>query len=125
MDPSRLALFDLADRRLAWIGRRQEVLAQNIANADTPSWKARDLRSFAAVLSRSQGVGPMLTDPAHLSLRRAPAEARIQKGERAPDGNSVVLDAELGKVADAESAHSLVTGLYSKYLGMFRTAAGR
>jgi len=125
MDSTRTALFDLADRRLAWIGRRQEMLAQNIANADTPGWKARDIKPFAELLARSPGTAPLLTHPGHLASRRAPPDGRTQNGEHAPDGNSVVLDAELGKVADTETAHSLVTGLYSKYLGMFRIAAGR
>ena len=125
MDPSHIGLFDLADRRLAHIGRRQEVLSQNIANADTPGWRARDLKPFAELLSNVPGAVPWQTQAGHLAPRRGPVDAKVQQGERAPDGNSVVLDAELGKVADAESSHSLVTGLYSKYLGMFRTAAGR
>lgn len=127
MDPTNLALFNLADRRLAHIGRRQEVLAQNIANADTPGWKSRDLKSFADVLARTSSAAPWQTQPGHLAPRRGPAQGQgqVQGGERAPDGNSVVLDSELGKIADSESSHSLVTGLYAKYLGMFRTAAGR
>ena len=125
MDPSRLALFDLADRRLAHIGRRQEVLAQNIANADTPGWTSRDLKPFAEVLARSGSTAPWQTRPGHLAPRSGGNAGQVQGGERAPDGNSVALDSELGKIADSESSHSLVTGLYAKYLGMFRTAAGR
>jgi len=125
MDPSRIALFDLADRRLAHIGRRQEVLAQNIANADTPGWKARDLKPFAGLLARSGSAAPWQTQPGHLAPRHGAPQGQMPPGERAPDGNSVALDSELGKIADTESAHALVTGLYSKYLGMFRTAAGR
>ena len=125
MDPSRLALFDLADRRLAHIGQRQEVLAQNIANADTPGWKSRDLKPFADMLARATSAPPWQTQPGHLAPRRGAAQGEVQGGERALDGNSVVLDGELGKIADSESSHSLVTGLYAKYLGMFRTAAGR
>lgn len=125
MDPTKLALFDLADRRLAHIGRRQEVLAQNIANADTPGWKARDLKPFADMLAHATSAPPWQTQRGHLAPRRGPVQMQVQAGERAPDGNSVVLDNELGKIADSESSHSLVTGLYTKYLGMFRIAAGR
>jgi flagellar basal-body rod protein FlgB len=126
MDPARIPLFDLADRRLAWIGQRQQVLSQNIANADTPGWRTHDLKPFAEHLSRSSGVAPARTDPGHLAPTRNPAQqGRALTGERSPDGNSVSLDVELAKVADTESAHSLVTGLYQKYLAMFRTAAGR
>ena len=125
MDPTRLALFDLADHRLAHIGRRQEVLAQNIANADTPGWRSRDLKPFAEVLARASSAAPWQTQPGHLAPRRGATQGHVQGGERAPDGNSVVLDSELGKIADSDSSHSLVTWLYGKYLGMFRTAAGR
>lgn len=126
MDPARIALFDLADRRLAWIGGRQQVLAQNIANADTPGWKARDLKPFAQHLARGTGLAPARTDAGHLApTRGTAAQGKALQGERAPNGNAVVLDVELAKVADTESAHSLVTGLYQKYLAMFRTAAGR
>lgn len=126
MDPTRLAIFDLADRRLAHIGRRQELLAQNIANADTPAWAARDLKPFGELLKqRSAAADLARTDARHIPPRQGPASGHVLGGERAPDGNSVVLDAELAKIADSESAHSLVTGIYQKYLAMFRTAAGR
>ena len=135
MNPTKLALFDLADRRLAHIGRRQEVLAQNIANADTPGWRSRDLKPFADMLAHATSPPPWQTQPCHLAPRGGAAQAnaqggqaqrgQAQGGERAPDGNAVVLDSELGKIADSETSHSLVTGLYAKYLGMFRTAAGR
>lgn len=126
MDPSRISLFDLADRRLSWIGQRQQLLSQNIANADTPGWRTHDLKPFAEHLARGTGMAPARTDPGHIAPTRPPAGAsKAQTGERAPDGNSVSLDVELAKVADTESAHSLVTGIYQKYLAMFRTASGR
>ena len=126
MDPARILLFDLADRRLSWIGQRQQVLSQNIANADTPGWRAHDLKPFAEHLARGSGIAPARTDPGHLAPTRNPAaQGKALTGEHSPDGNAVSLDVELAKVADAESAHSLVTGLYQKYLAMFRTAAGR
>lgn len=125
MDPARISLFDLADRRLSWIGQRQQLLSQNIANADTPNWRARDLKPFAEHLARGSFMAPVRTDAGHLAPTRSPAQGKALAGERSPDGNSVSLDVELAKVADTESAHSLVTGLYQKYLAMFRTAAGR
>ena len=126
MDPRRIPLFDLADRRLSWIGQRQQVLSQNIANANTPGWRTRDLLPFEQHLARGTGLAPARTDAGHLApTRSAVPPGKAQVGERAPDGNSVSLDVELSKVADTESAHSLVAGLYQKYLAMFRTAAGR
>lgn len=126
MDPSGLALFSLAERRLSWIGRRQEMLAQNIANADTPRWQVRDLKPFASLLPETRHSMPAQTDPRHFSgAGSSPSRPTRVHGERAPDGNGVALDVELAKVAETESAHALTTGLYGKYLALFRVAAGR
>jgi len=120
-----IALFNLADRRLAWTGARQQVLAQNIANADTPGWKARDVTSFASQLAHP-GAPLVRTDPAHLAPLPGHADnTAAGKSERAPDGNTVSLDVQLARVAETENAHELTTGLYTKYLGFFRAALGR
>ena len=125
-DFSQIPLFALADRRLAWIDRRQQVLAQNIANADTPGWRSRDLKPFAAQLA-APSVALARTDPLHLAGGAAAgaATASPQTGERAPDGNAVAVDTELMKVAETETANELTTQLTRTYLGMFRTAIGR
>jgi flagellar basal-body rod protein FlgB len=126
MDPNQIGLFALAERRLAWADRRQTLLAENIANADTPCWRARDLKPFAALLAGAgQTVTPTLTNPAHLSARRADPAAEQVRGERAPDGNSVRLDVELSRVADTESAQAFASSIFTKYAGMFRLALGR
>ena len=125
MDLSDVPLFALADRRLSWVDARQTLLAQNIANADTPHWQARDLKPFAATLAAA-GVPLLRTDPAHLAPPGAAAPGiAAQVTERAPDGNGVAIDKELVKIADTDAAHELVTGLTKKYLSLGRTAIGR
>lgn len=121
-------LFDLADRRLQWLGARQGVLAQNVANADTPGWKSRDLPAFADLLSRSvstQAGSPVRTNAMHLAGTAVSDGAKAALGERAPDGNQVSLDQQLEKIAQTDSDHEAVTALYHKYIGMFRLALGR
>ena len=125
MDTSRIALFDLADKRLAWADQRQALLAQNIANADTPGWRSRDVAPFGAALAQAS-VAPVMTDPKHLPGTLVDsAGVQIATGEHAIDGNGVALDEQLAKVADTDATHELVTDLYAKYLSMFRTALGR
>ncbi len=126
MDPSNLSLFDLAEKRLAWVDRRQQLLAQNVANANTPGFQARDVPSFDAVLAGTQpGVAPAQTDPRHLAgTLPGGGRAHAIPGERAPDGNAVSLDDQLTRIADTDAAHDLATGLYKKYLTLFRTALG-
>ncbi len=126
MNAPQLSLFSLAEKRLAWTDQRQALLAENIANADTPSWRARDVAPFASVLAqRSSGLALQSTAPRHLPGTPAPGASARRSGEHAPDGNSVRLDVELSKVADTESAHELTTDIYMKYLGFFRTALGK
>lgn len=125
MDPTQIGFFELAERRLSWLDRRSAVLAQNVANADTPGWQSRDLPAFDAALTGA-GVVPMRTDPQHLAgTSTGFAGARTVAGERAPDGNAVQLDVELTKVAETETAHMLVSELWKKYMGLYRTALGR
>ena len=121
-----MGLFDLAERRLGWIDRRQGLLAQNIANANTPGYVAKDLQPFAATLA--QALPELaITSPMHLTGTGAAGrtDPRLRPAERAPDGNAVSMDEQLTKVADTDGAQALVTNLYHKYLGLFRTAIGK
>lgn len=125
MPSSDIPLFALAERRLAWVDRRQTILARNIANADTPGWQPRDLAPFAAQLAGA-GVRLATTGPMHLpGSGRAAGRAGIVAGPRAPDGNGVKLDEQLTKVADTQTTHDLVDQIYTTYLGFFKTAIGR
>ncbi len=124
-DPSQVPLFALAERKLAWLDQRQQVLSRNIANADTPDWHARDLRPFASLLA-ARPVALARTADGHMA---APADGRAEvvtpQAELAPDGNGVSLDRELMKVADTDMAQELTTDLTKAWLGMMRTAIGR
>jgi flagellar basal-body rod protein FlgB len=128
MAPIRTGLFDLAQRRLNWLDQRQQLLAQNIANADTPGWQARDLRPFADILGDGTGAAPARTQVNHLSgsLHPARGASMPQKTHpRMPDGNDVAIDDQLTRVANTETQQSLVSGIIRKYLGLFRLALGR
>lgn len=125
MDPTRTGPIALAEARIRWLDARQRVLAQNVANADTPGYRASDLQPFAQALAGAQGVMAR-TDPRHLAPRH---DGRVQRErhplERSIDGNGVALDREAMRIADTETAHALAVGLHRHYLGMFRTALGR
>ncbi|MGH7211004.1 MAG: flagellar basal body rod protein FlgB, partial [Acetobacteraceae bacterium] len=118
--------LDLAERRLAWADRRETVLAQNVANADTPGWHSRDVAPFSAALGTAS-ADLARTDPAHLAGTVDPdlLAGNPKPAGRESDGNAVSLDQELTKVADTQTTQSLVTAIYKSYLGMFRTALGQ
>ena len=135
MELAALNVFQALARRLNWLGQRQEVLAQNIANADTPDFVPRDLRqgsferSFAGHLAE---VKLAATHPRHVagSASQAPqarfgSEDQRERYETAPSGNAVVLEEQLATVAETQMEYQTMTNLYRKHLEMMRTALGR
>jgi flagellar basal-body rod protein FlgB len=135
MLPTKVALFQLMSARLSWLSQRQGVLSQNIANADTPDYQPKDLRSadftrlVEGIAGRPGSLALAQTEPAHLN--GAPV---VQIGlaghplateyEVAPDGNAVVLEEQSAKAAQTALDFQLTSNLYRKYLGMVRIALG-
>lgn len=133
MDFSNLGLFKLITRRIDWLNGRQEVLAKNIANADTPGYRPEDLRPFAEHLARTGG--PSLPVTATHSGHIQPVNSRTARPgatdniddvyEASPTGNEVVLEQQLIRVSETAMQHQLALSLYRKHVGMIRTALGR
>ena len=95
-------VFGIHAQALQLQRQRMEVLAANIANADTPGYQAKDL-DFAAALADAQQASPP-TAPGHLSLNAGgDAAARLYRVPTQPsaDGNTVELQVEQAKFADA------------------------
>ena len=130
-----LTLFSALKTKMRWHQGRQRILAENVANADSPNYRARDLKapSFAELVKPAQpaaGVMPARTDPAHLTgfrLSNDPAFGKLGNTdwEVTPEGNGVVLEDQMMKVADNQMDYQLATTLYSRSLGLLRTAIGR
>jgi flagellar basal-body rod protein FlgB len=127
VDLTQFGLFDLADQRLRWAAQRQEVLAQNIANANTPGFRARDLTSFARLLAATPAATPAQTASGHLpgTLGGRLQATAVRPQNISPDRNDVSMEAELSKVADTETAQQFAAGIYRKYMSLFRLALGR
>ena len=73
MSFENLNVFSAVRKRLSWLTQRQEVLAQNVANADTPKYKARDLKAFnfkEIVRREGMQLNIEVSDPAHLPGKR-------------------------------------------------------
>ena len=126
-----IPLFDAIRGRIGWLEDRQRVIAQNVANADTPGFAARDLRApddFAhAMMQQSQGVGMMRTSTAHMAIQpqRAVnyASMTAPDSETTLDGNSVVVEEQMLRMAESRMAHDAAIGFYQKSLNMLRMAA--
>ncbi len=133
MEIGKLSVLSIIKKRMAWLGHRQEVLAQNIANSDTPGYKARDLKAFKfdELLRRENaGIGMTTTEKNHLGGQRkrvrdfGTAEDR-KPYETAPNGNSVVLEEQMAKMSENSINYSLASELYKKHMGMIRMALGK
>jgi flagellar basal-body rod protein FlgB len=134
MDFARQPLFAMISQRLGWLTERQKVLAENVANVDTPDYKPRDLkqqsfeemvRGASSMMSMSRTTDKHL-DPGSLRGAGGGGKAQRQKGiETTLSGNSVTLDVELMKISESAQEHALATNLYKKQLNLFRTVLGR
>ena len=133
MNLSKITILQLAKNRLAWLSQRQEILAQNIANADTPKYRARDIEPFKFERMLRSSVTPVnvsRTQANHLSGHRSSvgeyAEEKTRKPfETAPSGNSVILEEQMAKINETSISHKLTIQLYKKHLRMVRTALGK
>lgn len=127
MDLLRSGPAGLAEQRLHWLDARQRLLAANIANADTPGFRARDAVPFQELLAR-RVARPMLaaTDARHLAPARGAEQGLLAAvAERTPNGNAVSIDEQAIRIAENDKSHALTMGLFRKYLALFRTALGR
>ncbi len=129
-----IPLFGLLKGRLGYLNQRQQLISQNVANADTPGYAAKDLKpfSFEGALKAAKGPGgvaPARTDAAHLpGTTRPPSVWRSQgspDSETTLDGNSVVLEEQMLKMGEARAGYDAAVGFYQKSLGMIRMAARR
>lgn len=125
-----MSLFGAIKGRLGWLSQRQEVLAQNIANADTPRYRASDLKpfQFKEILRQEKiQLNMNVTDASHQPGRRKRIRDFAEQKERqpfetSPTGNSVVLEEQMAKVNETHTKHKLVTQLYKKHLSMISAA---
>jgi flagellar basal-body rod protein FlgB len=135
MEFLRQPLFAMISQRLGWLTERQKVLSENVANADTPDYKARDVKelSFQQMLrGATHSLPAARTSSNHLmsgsSSQRGfgPNDlSREKQYETTLSGNSVTLDVELMKVSQTAQDHQMATQLYRKHLNLFRTVIGR
>ena len=130
MDLNGVPLFSLLTNRMSWLSTRQSVLAQNVANADTPNYVARDIKpmDFDSMLSDQKGTGMTVTNARHLDIRAQRGNAfeeQDAEGEGGtPGGNVVSVEQEMIKLSDTQIQYQTATNLYQKAVNMFRTALG-
>ncbi len=128
-----LQVFSALKQKMQWHQTRQGLLADNVANADTPGYKGRDLAQFdfadhVSGQSRAQ-VTMAATQPSHYAIQAGNTDGfaprTMNSFEITPEGNGVTLEDEMMKVASNQMDYQAATTLYTKSMRVLRTALGR
>ena len=128
---SDIPILSMLRTRMQWQQERQRVLAENVANADTPNYQAKDIAEPSFNLS-SPGL------PASLALSRTAgahlagldggssfAQKTSGNGQVRPAGNAVSLEDEMMKAGDNQADYQLAASLYQKSLDALKIAVGK
>ena len=133
MDIGHVPLFAAFAKRMAWLTARQTVLAENVANANTPGYLAKDLKAldFKSLVGGASGAngGPLrlaADQPGHIAPAVANNVAAVVRlpDDRSLSGNGVSLESQMMKVSTNASEYALVTTLYKQNIGMLKTVLG-
>lgn len=131
-----IQIFSMLKARMQWHQERQSVIAENIAHANTPSYKARDLSEpdFKGILARQKQGN--LSSSALRQTNGKHIQAANQSGgfemnsekadwEVTPSGNNVVLEEQMLKLAENQLDYQTITALYSKSISLMKMAVGK
>lgn len=134
MDIESIPLFSILKSRLGYISAREQLIAQNVANSDSPGYAPKDLKPFT--LPPSLGgdgsslavIQPERTNPMHLASTDSTSESGWKSitspdSDATLDGNQVVLEDEMSKMSDSRMDFQAAIGFYQKALGMLTMAA--
>ncbi len=126
-----LPLFSMLRTRMHWHQERQRLLSENVANSDTSNYRPRDLAplQFDRPHQALTSVGLKRTEAGHFGSSGATSSrfeaSRLGAYESRPTGNAVNLEDEMIKVAANQMDYQAATTLYTRSLGLIKTAIGK
>ena len=132
----KLTVMDMATRQMDWLAKRTEVVAENIANADTPKYTPRDLRplDFKGMITETAGAagGPVAptvvavaTDPRHIVPQGMDANTVVTQRriyQSSPDGNAVSGEDQANKLGNIKISYETAASLYAKQVSLLKLA---
>lgn len=131
MNTKKTDVNQMLAAHMKYMSQRQGVLAHNIANIDTPTYKANDLKKvdFSKMVAQQGRLEMRATAPQHLNgtLARAAAYSTVKDRdtfETTPTDNNVVLEDQMGKISDTNAQFQLSSSMLRKFTGLYRKAAG-
>ncbi len=128
-----IPMFGVLTDKMRWHQTRQGVLAENVANAETPGYAARELKPFdmekAQDAAGSESMTTVATQPGHFSVHATSGtgfSSITDDGfEITPDGNGVTLEEQMTKVASNQIDFQTVTALYTRSIRILKTALSK
>ncbi len=140
MDLNKIPLMNAIASRLSWLSQKQEVISQNVANANTPGYLARtvDEPRFSDILNSStqrpvkttQNQTMRKTNSKHMSLGSSPSGNKpnivVDKNasSSSTNGNTVVLEEQVMEMAKTQLEYSTTINLYRRHMGLIKSALG-
>lgn len=117
----------IMSEKMSYLGQKQAVHAQNVANADTPGYQAKDIVPFTFGDAMKQAQATMATtDPGHIvPASMAGMNVGTKKArsfETVPSGNSVDLEQQMMEVSKTTMEYQADTSILHKFMGMIRLA---
>lgn len=128
-----MTVFTALTDKMRWHQARQGLLAENVANAETPGFTGRDLAQYDFAdrlgMASTAMVTTSATQPMHFSVSSSEGSAfgaqRMANFEITPEGNGVSLEDEMMKVTTNMMDYQAATSLYQKSIKILRTALGK
>jgi flagellar basal-body rod protein FlgB len=129
MDLGSFDLFKGIAAKMSWLTQRQSVIAQNIANVDTPQYQSKDLAPLDFKNTLAQKLAPQRTSALHLAGTQSTGSAREGK-DKSPyevtlSGNTVSVEEQMQKAATTGIDFQMIATLYQKNIGLIKTALDR
>lgn len=121
-----IPFFKNASQRLQWLSARQAVITQNIANSDTPDFKAKDVTPFSKMLDGAQRTGVVTTNAKHIGgspVSSVGTEINKDTWGESIDGNTVVLEQQAIQANEVGEDYKLAARMYRKGFELISLAA--
>ncbi|MEM9550345.1 MAG: FlgB family protein [Pseudomonadota bacterium] len=125
-----LDVFKMSHAMAVHAGTRQAAISQNVANADTPGYRAQDVTPFAQFYNADDTPGSgrlKATRAGHIDALGGQLGGQERRPEQIPDpnDNAVSLELEMVKAVEVKRQHDRAVAVYKSHLGLLRTALGR
>jgi flagellar basal-body rod protein FlgB len=127
MSSSVSGLLDILTQKMSYLSQKQGVLAENIANADTPGYRQLEVKAFTfGDALRQADIGMAVTDPRHIipaSMAGVNAKTTQSKNtDVSPSGNSVDIEDQMMEISKTSLDYGAMTAIYHKMAGLFKIA---